>query len=251
MLRDCAKLATLMVAFFYSFSVMAYSGDPLEKDTFSFREPGANDLGASVSLWATSYYLPQIKEGNGDLALRDMKNNSLGPELTLKEWCESALEGSVRIQSADGSAKTFNYAGTTAGYPVDCSSIFRFDVSRTKFREAVGPYGDGIKDYILAPYRTIATDAITVPTGTVLYIPEARGARIVLDNGRTIIHDGYFFAGDRGGAIKDNHIDVFIGTHKDSPFFAWIKSRKDGVFTAYVVTDKSVISELSILHKGN
>jgi 3D (Asp-Asp-Asp) domain-containing protein len=251
MLRDCAKLATLMVAFFYSISVFAYSGDPLEKETFGYRVPSANDLDSSVVLWATSYYLPQIKEGNGDIALRDMKNMSLGPELTLKEWCEAALEGSVRILSSDGSAKTFNYAGTTAGYTVDCSSIFRFDVSRTKFREAVGPYGDGIKDFILVPYRTIATDMITVPTGTVLYIPQARGAKIVLENGRTIIHDGYFFAADRGGAIKNNHIDVFIGTHTDSPFFPWIKSRKEGTFTAFVVTDKTIISELTNLHKGN
>ncbi len=56
-------------------------------------------------------------------------------------------------------------------------------------------------DYILAPFRTLATDQKVYPHGTVFFIPEARGAEIVLSNGRKIIHDGYFFAGDKGGAM--------------------------------------------------
>ena len=111
-------------------------------------------------------------------------------------------------------------------------------------------YGDGLDGYILSPYRTLATDGSRIPPGTVLYVPEARGAKITLTNGRVIIHDGYFFAGDKGGAIKDNHIDVFIGINKTAPFFPWIKSNQDKTFEAFIVSDKKIISDLNDLHTG-
>lgn len=181
MLKDSALIA-MLVAVLFSFSAHAeYAADPLEKDSFSFREPSVNDLSTQLNLWATYYYLPQLKDGSGDIALRDMKNQPLGPSLSIKDWCESALEGSVRILGVDGIAKTYNFAGSTMGYPVDCSAIFRFDLSKSKFREANGPYGDGIDQYILAPYRTIATDKSVIAPGTVIYVPQARGAKIVLD----------------------------------------------------------------------
>ncbi|MBP9680076.1 MAG: hypothetical protein KBD76_01625 [Bacteriovorax sp.] len=224
------------------------SFDPLAKDTFSFREPSLNDLAARVSLWGTYYYLPQINDVTGNISLRDMKSMELGPQLSLKDWCNSAMEGSVRIMSKSGEVRTYNYAGVTTENPVDCKKIFKHDVSKTKFREARGPYGDGLGEIILAPYRTLATDNSKIPIGTVLYIPSARGAKISLSSGRVIIHDGYFFAGDKGGAIKDNHIDVFIGTHTSAPFFPWIKSNQEKTFEAYIVTDKKIISELTDLH---
>lgn len=222
--------------------------DPLARDTFSFKEPSSNDLSTKLSLWATYYYLPQINDGSGDYPLRDMNNMELGPRMTLSEWCDSALEGSVRILSKTGEAKTYNYAGVTSDNTVDCKKIFKFDVSKTKFREARGPYGDGLDDLILAPYRTLATDPLKIPTGTVLYIPEARGAKITLPSGRVIIHDGYFYAGDIGGAIKGNHVDVFVGTHNTSSFFPWIKNRQEKTFVAYIVTDEKIISDLDELH---
>ena len=222
--------------------------DPLEKDTFSFREPTADDFSEKLSLWATYYYLPEQNDGAGDYLLRDMKSLELGPRMTLKQWCTAALEGSVRIILKTGEAKTFNYAGVSSEHTVDCSSIFRFDVRKTKFREANGVFGDGIGDYILAPYRTLATDNSKIIPGTVLYIPKARGAKIILNNGREIIHDGYFFAGDKGGAIKENHVDVFIGTHQSAPFFSWIKSNQDKTFEAYVINDTKIISDLHSLH---
>lgn len=222
--------------------------DPLNDDTFSFREPSQNDLSSKLTLWGTYYYLPSLTDGSGNYALRDMAGYELGPRVSLKHWCDSAMEGSVRIISKSGVAKTYNYAGVTTQHRVDCSSIFRFDVSKTKFRIASGPYGDGIDDYILAPYRTLATDNTKIIPGTVLYIPEARGAKITLSSGRVIIHDGYFFAGDKGGAIKNNHVDVYIGTHKTAPFFPWIKSSESKTFSAYVVTDQQIISDLYELH---
>lgn len=224
------------------------ASDPLARDTFSFDAPSGNDLSTKLTLWSTYYYLPQLRDGSGNYPLRDMQGQELGPRVTLREWCDSAMEGSVRVTFTNGLSKTFNYAGVTESQKVDCSSIFRIDVSKTKFREAYGPYGDGIQEYILAPYRTLATDLTQIAPGTVLYVPAARGAKIVLSTGRVIIHDGYFFAGDKGGAIKGNHIDVFIGTSKSASFFPWVTSNAEKTFTAYVVTDQAVIAELTSLH---
>lgn len=230
-------------------NVIAPDGrDPLANDTFSFPSPRSSELTKKITLWATYYYLPLLKDGTGTYPLRDMNSMELGPRVTLREWCDSAMEGSVRVSFNDGSAKTFNYAGVTDSEKVDCSSIFRIDVSKTKFREANGPYGDGIQDYILAPYRTLATDLTQIAPGTVLYVPEARGAKIVLANGRVIIHDGYFFAADKGGAIKGNHVDVYIGTSKSAAFFPWIKSSAEKTFSAFIIDNDSIISELSSLH---
>ena len=225
--------------------------DPLAKDTFSFQEPSEKNLSDKLVLWATYYYLPEFMDGQGDFALRDMNNIELGPKLTREDWCDAAMEGSVRIKDKTGLGKTFNYAGLTAENGVDCSLSFKMDVSRTKFREAHGPYGDGIEDYILVPYRTIATDIQKIAPGTVLYIPSARGANITLPSGRVIIHDGYFFAGDKGGAIKNNHIDVFINSQDSASFFPWIKSNKNKTFEAYIVLDSKIISALHDLHLGN
>ncbi len=228
--------------------VVPEAKDPHANDSFSFPEPSNNDLNQKLILWSTFYYLPQLKDGSGTYALRDMSGSELGPRLTLRGWCDSAMEGSTRIILKDGSAKTYNYAGVSDAEKVDCSGIFRINVSRTKFREANGPYGDGILDYILVPYRTLATDLTKIIPGTVLYVPDARGAKIVTPSGRVIIHDGYFFAGDKGGAIKGNQVDVYIGTSTAAPFFPWIKSTANKTFNAYVVNDQKVIDELSALH---
>lgn len=220
--------------------------DPLANDQFDFPEP--HSRGAKLTLWATYYYLPQLINGSGTYALRDMQGKPLGPVLSHRGWCDSAMEGSVRVLFDNGEAHTYNYAGTSSGNTVDCKKFFRHDVSRSKFKMARGPYGDGIRNYILSPYRTIATDSSVIAPGTVIFIPKARGTVIVTDEGREIVHDGYFFAGDRGGAIKGTHIDVFIGTHTKAPFFSWIGSSASKTFEAFVITDQAIISQLADQH---
>jgi 3D (Asp-Asp-Asp) domain-containing protein len=231
-----------------SFSFAAAVTDPLALDTFSFDEPRESDLGDKLNLWATYYNLPQLDEASGNFPLRDKLGNELGPRLTNKGWCDAAMEGSVLVNYKNGDKKTFNYAGTSAEYPTSCKDYFKLDLSKTKFREASGPYGDGIDQFILEPYRTIATDNTKIIPGTVLYIPQAKGAIIKLKSGRTIMHDGYFFAGDKGGAIKGNHVDVFIGTHVSANFFPWVGSNQTKTFDAYIVKDQNIISELLNLH---
>lgn len=229
-------------------STFAMERDPLELDQFDFPAPTQTDLGKKDTLWATYYYLPELKNGGGAYPLYNMKSEELGPRLTHRQWCDSAMEGSVRVTFDNGESHTYNYAGVTGDKTVDCKAYFKHDVSKTKFRMANGPWGDGVDDYILSPVRTVATDPKIIPHGTILYIPEARGAEIVMPNGRKIIHDGFFFAGDKGGAIKGNHIDVYIGTFKKAPFFPWIKSNETKTFSAYRVLDKKVIDRLTELH---
>jgi 3D (Asp-Asp-Asp) domain-containing protein len=244
-------LCLLMMSLFISTNVQAsrkISSDPLERDQFNFPLPKSNEIIKKHSLWATYYYLPLLKDGSGPYPLRDLHGVEMGPRLKLREWCDAAMEGSVRVTFNDGISKTYNYAGVMDYENVDCSSIFRINVSKTKFREANGPYGDGIKNFILVPYRSIATDKAQIAPGTVLYIPEARGANITLSSGRIIKHDGYFFAADVGGAIKGNHIDVFIGTSKKADFFPWIKSTAEKTFSAVIINDSKISERLIALH---
>ena len=232
----------------YTFSLWA--GDPLDLDRFQMQAPISADLGPSYKLWATYYYLPEIQEDSGSVPLRDMKGQELGPRLTLRHWCDTSMEGSVKINYKNGDVKTFNYQGVTDTHYVDCKSIFprHTGIGKTKFREANGVYGDGLDDYILSPYRTLATDGSHIKPGTVLYIPKARGAKITVPSGRTIIHDGYFFAGDKGGAIKGSHVDVYAGVSKGASFFPWIGSHESKTFEAFIVNDPKVIQELLELH---
>ncbi len=215
---------------------------------FNFSKPSLTDLGEPLTLWATTYYLPEFVDGTGEFALRDYNGNELGPKITLEEWCKGALEGSVRIVFKDTDPLTYNIDGNSELFPNDCSQFSTLNIGNAKFRKANGTFGDGVGKYKLIPYRTIATDPSIIPTGTVLYIPEAQGAKILLKNGETLIHDGYFFAGDVGGAIKSNHIDVFLGTNKDSSFFPWIGHTDAVTFQAYIVKDQTIINELTNMH---
>ena len=246
------KLTCLVLTSIFLSITTGCAQDPLALDKFDFQEPRPSDLGVSYTLWATYYYLPEIKEDSGSYPLRDITGLELGPTLTLKHWCDTAMEGSVKINYKNGDVKTLNYAGVSNDYFVDCKSIFpkHTGIGKTKFREAHGIYGDGIDDYILSPYRSLATDLDYIKPGTVLYVPKARGALIKLPSGRVINHDGYFFAADKGGAIKGNHVDVYIGNSTSAPFFPWVESTSSKTFEAFVVTDPKVIADLTYLHKN-
>ncbi|MDD4975524.1 MAG: 3D domain-containing protein [Bacteriovorax sp.] len=224
------------------------SQDNLNITKFNFSKATITDLGEPMTLWATTYYLPEFVDGSGEVALRDNSGNELGPKLTLQEWCRSALEGSVRIVFKTAEFKTYNFDSNSGLFSNDCSEFSTLNIGNTKFRIANGTFGDGDGKYKLVPYRTIATDPLSIPTGTVLYIPKAQGAKILLKNGQTIIHDGYFFAGDLGGLIKLKHIDVFLGTDNDSSFFPWISHTSTLTFEAYIVKDQKIIDDLTQMH---
>ena len=210
-------------------------------------------LGQELSLWATNYYTPQIKN-NGKYPLKDMndnihKYNNEAAMIEYKHWCYAAMEGSVRVSYSDGNKKTYNYAGIKS-FQLDCSKYFKGKyeaTNRVRFIEVKSKWGKGVKKYNLIPYRTIAVDPTIIPYGSVVFIPEAKGQLITLTDGTTYSHDGYFFAGDTGGAIKKSHIDVFTGSDKQS-IFDFVQSTPSRKFKAYIVDDKKIIDPLTQMH---
>lgn len=65
-----------------------------------------------------------------------------------------------------------------------------------------------------------------------------------LPSGVDVKHDGYFFAADTGGAIKENHIDVFGGVSMTNPFPGFVKSNDKALFDAYLVNDEKIKEKL-------
>lgn len=217
--------------------------------TSDFTLPEPQNLSNSMTLWATWYYLPQVESITDGIPLRDLNGNPLGPKLSKRNWCDSAMEGSVRVSNVETNGVTYNYAGKSDDYYVDCTEYFPSHplTGKVKFRKANGPYGDGVSNYYLLPYRTIAVDKNQIPYGTVIYIPSARGTNVILPDGIVKTHDGYFFAGDTGGAITGTHIDVFIGNATSCPF-SWVGSSSSRTFTAYKITDQTIINTLKTAH---
>ncbi len=200
-------------------------------------------------LWATYYYTPRFSHLDNGFELRDLNEAPLGPKLSHRQWCDSAMEGSVQVLM-NGEWRTYNYAGTSTTVQVDCSRYFKHPVGRTRFKLARGPYGDGVRNFILSPYRTIAVDPDVIPYGTVIYIDAARGLPFRMPDGSQRLHDGYFFAGDTGGLIRGQHIDVYIGIDTLSPF-SWITSQSSSRIQYQIVPDTDLKEVLLELHLQN
>jgi len=197
----------------------------------------SGELGQKITLWATWYNAPDLKHNPNGIPLRDKKSNPLGAKLSQKDWCTCAIEGTCFING-----QTYNYAGTTKSHRVMCNLRGLGAVDYTKFMKSPFKYGKGNKMNPLAPFKSIACDQGNIRAskrwlnggymkfGQRIYIPAAKGK--MMPNG--IVHDGFFQCDDVGGAIYGNHIDIFIGRETKSPF-DFIKSNKNGTFTAYLV----------------
>lgn len=74
------------------------------------------------------------------------------------------------------------------------------------------PWGTGVQDRPLVPYRSIAVDPAVIPYGTRLWIAELDGVAVpgVAPWGG-FVHDGCVLAADTGGGIVGMHIDWFVG----------------------------------------
>lgn len=208
-----------------------------------------------ITLWATYYHVYQAQNMPGGLPLLDPAGNRLKHALSQRDWCYGALQGTVLVLDNQGSPVTYNFAGRGANAQTDCSAYFSSlssatlsKVNRVRFVAATAPYGYGTDGYNLIPYRTIAVDRGQIPIGSVIYIPEARGTVVTLPTGEQVVHDGYFYAADVGSALQGNHVDIFVGTSKRSPF-SFIKSRSGGTFRAFLVQDAEIARTLQALHR--
>lgn len=201
-----------------------------------------------LTLWATNYNFPTFTEvASGGVAVLDANNKELS-RLSQADWCTAALEGSMTIKGLDGSARTFNYADKGGAQKVSCN--WTKNPLNTRFSLSKYPWGLGNKANPIIPFRSLATDPSVIPFGTVLFIESAVGEEFSLPDGTKIKHDGYFVAGDVGGAIKSNHIDVYIGPEKTAPF-SFVKHKESGTFTAKVVGDQDIIQAFQALNGAN
>ena len=212
----------------------------------AFNLPELNSASAlqNLSMWATYYTAHQAENQSNGYPLLDPTGNSLGVALSERDWCAAALEGSVQVTSSQSLLGIYNFAGRGDTDQVNCSPYYPTlknisATNRVRFKPSNTPYGEGANGNQLVPYRTIAVDRSLIPIGSVVYIPEARGVAVTLPSGDRAVHDGYFYAGDVGSAIKGNHIDVFLGIAKQNPF-PFVKSTASATFTAYIVNAPSL-----------
>lgn len=217
----------------------------------------ASATGAQVRplrLWATYYYVHRAQSVAGGYPLLDPTGRALGPTLSHKDWCYASLQGTVQVVNGQVPT-TYNFASRSSRSQVDCSSFFSSlsssvlrAMSTSRFQAVAAPFGLGTGGYQLVPFRTIAVDRSQIPLGSVIYIPAARGVPITLPSGEQVLHDGYFFAADVGGAIRGNQIDVFIGVAERNPF-PFVKSRASSAFEAYLVQDPEISRILTAMHR--
>jgi len=226
--------------------------EKIDSDDFGLPEPAR--LGEPIRLWATWYNIPAVEATREGFPLRSVGGKPISPPISGREWCDAALQGVITIREPDGSPRTYTFEATSRSAELNCGSFYRHAgtwasaAGRSRFGISKGPYGDGAGGYQLVPFRSIAVNTNLIPLGTVLYIPAARGIAVTLPSGRTVQHDGYFFASDRGGDVRRNHIDVFVGHTKENPFPSFISSSSRETFEAYVVHDGRVTPKLHHLH---
>jgi 3D (Asp-Asp-Asp) domain-containing protein len=223
---------------------------------FDLPEPTAEMKVERLTLWATSYHAYDAATVPHGQPLLDKSGHHYGPQLTDRDFCGAALEGTVRVTDTHGNRAVYNYDGLNRVAQVNCVPFYPHlpektaaELGRMHWKPAKGPFGDGIPGMILVPFRTIAVDSIRIPYGTVIYIPVARGKSITLPSGLKATHDGYFYAADAGGAIGENHIDVFAGFSTANPFPDFIKDNPAGTFEAFRINNSAIENALAKIHR--
>lgn len=212
---------------------------------FALPAPEPEALADPMKLWATHYHTPLVTPAPPELSaafpLINRKNQSISPMLRHRDWCEAALQGSVSVIDASGQATAYVFVDSKGPEQANCdqwlgklSDGVKRATRRARFMAVDHPFGCGVRSIPLMPFRTLAVDPNVIPIGSVVFVPELRG-RTFNFSGRDLVHDGYLFAGDRGGAIKGVHVDVFHGPYQGSPFEDLFASHAGRTFDAHIV----------------
>ncbi len=90
--------------------------------------------------------------------------------------------------------------------------LARFDLVATLYHGGRGMRDRDSLGCKVIPMRTAAVDGVTVPRHSLLFIKETVGLK--MPDGR--LHDGYWYATDLGGAIREGRIDLFTGQNAHS-----------------------------------
>lgn len=236
------RLLMCLLPFFMNAEVIAQ----VKHDDFSFAEPKDLNTLKFHNLWATQYFIHQFKSG-GKISIRDEAGKTLGLFADTCDFCAAALEGTAYVTDSIGQVHVINFAGRGQDTAVNCRRCPRYSKSKLnveswgtiRWKKSNG-FGEGVKNYPLIPFRTVAVDSSVIPYGTILFVPEAKNAEITVHNGKKVKHDGYFIAADKGGAIKNNHIDVFTGISNSNPFISFVTSDPKKTFKAYIVSEAPV-----------
>lgn len=211
---------------------------------FMLDAPLPQTLGPDLKLWATHYHTPIVspapKAMSDVFPLIGADGEWISPPLRHRDWCEAALQGSVSVK-AGGKSTAYVFIDDNGPEQTNCDEYLgnlsdgvKMATRRARFMAVDHPLGCGVRNIPLMPFRTVAVDARIIPVESVIYVPELRG-RTFRYNSRDVVHDGYLFAGDRGGAIRGRHIDVFMLDEKIVPFEDIFASTSSRSFAAHIV----------------
>ena len=214
-------------------------------------EPSPNSV--KLNLWATYYYVPILQHDENGIDLLDANEKNTGLKLSSCDWCTACIEGTVFIKKAN-EVLVLNYAGRSETIKYDCRACPKYKnydgyvkTGKVLWGNSSG-FGQGVDNYNLIPFKSIAVDKSQIPIGSALFIPDAVGIFYTDVDGIQKSHNGYFFAADVGSKIIGNHIDVFIGTETLNPF-SFVQSNESKTFDAYIVSNELKKTELEALHR--
>jgi 3D (Asp-Asp-Asp) domain-containing protein len=81
--------------------------------------------------------------------------------------------------------------------------------------DADHPWGYGVQNRALVPFRSIAVDRDVIAYGTGVYVPDLDGRTMPGDPPwGAFVHDGCAIAADTGGSIVGRHVDLFVGVRR-------------------------------------
>jgi 3D (Asp-Asp-Asp) domain-containing protein len=228
----------------------------MSEDRFDISAPASP--GQPLTLWATTYRIYSAREAPSGIPLLDLSGNAISRPISEIDFCRGAVQGGILVMAQSGEPKLFNFSAVAGEPQADCSAHVKRKapwvekLGRSRFAPAKALLGVGASGDALVPFRSLAVDKALIPLGTVLFIPDARGAKFRGLAGKELVHDGYFYAADTGGAIRGKQIDVFLGRTRGNPFPQFIRnSPKKPHFEAHVIDDPVVLERLKALHAAD
>ena len=213
---------------------------------FMLKAPEDENLTAKkkMKLWATYYHMPTVRPSWTSVAAKPLigkAGEAVSPPLAAEDWCDAAMQGSIWVDNGKDDPVAYMYVDSRGPEQVVCDKYFgelstriKSATRRARFQQFHHPQACDVRVIPLMAFRTVAVDRERIKMGSVLYIPKLRGETF-WNNGEIFVHDGYVIASDTGGAIEDNHIDMFVADANVKPFPDIVRSNPRGTFEAYPV----------------
>lgn len=200
-MRRAAFVATAMLGMSAALAACGGGGEGDEPDAAVDAAIDARpDAGAARGTFDLTYYWVTAEADYGSPATEALYTPACDVLATVPpEFARSLrLEGTGRLR--DG--RIVNVSGAC---PCAVSACF-VEV------DDAHPWGVGVQDRALVPYRSVAVDRAVVAYGTWLYVAELDGVTVPGDAPwGDFVHDGCVQAADTGGSIDGAHLDWFVG----------------------------------------